>query len=338
MGIYDKDALSLISEPHIDFVAIDFETATKSQSSACSVGLAFVKNLNVIASFHYLIQPPGNQYDQDNIAIHGIYPEDTENAPDFLSVWEKIYPMIQGKALIAHNAYFDMSVIKASLAQSAFYCPDEYTQFKYVDTISMVKEFVPGKKSLDACTAKLGIELTHHHNAEQDAVACAKIAIHCIKESNCLTLGEFCFSRPHIHIHELKDVSDSVDSMIHRSKSRKVPEYSTICPKDIRPCVAEFNEDHPLYKKSIVFTGELSIDRKDAMQMAVDVGAAVKSGVSRKTDYLIVGKQDNTLVGDDGMSSKEEKAYALIAEGKANIQIITEDEFLRLLQGEGACV
>lgn len=81
-----------------------------------------------------------------------------------------------------------------------------------------------------------------------------------------------------------------------------------------------------------MFTGELSIDRAAAMQMAVDVGAVVKSGVSGKTDYLVVGTQDLALVGADGMSSKEEKAYALNQAGKAHIQIIREQEFIDLVR------
>ena len=72
------------------------------------------------------------------------------------------------------------------------------------------------------------------------------------------------------------------------------------------------------------------MSRAEAMQIAVNSGAVVKTSVSRKTDYLVVGKQDLTLVGDDGRSTKEEKAYALNADGKAVIQIIDEAEFLRL--------
>ena len=71
--------------------------------------------------------------------------------------------------------------------------------------------------------------------------------------------------------------------------------------------------------------------RTEAMQLAVDVGAKVASSVSRKTHYLVVGKQDLSLVGDDGMSTKEERAYELNSQGKADIKIIGEDTFLSLV-------
>ena len=70
------------------------------------------------------------------------------------------------------------------------------------------------------------------------------------------------------------------------------------------------------------------------MQMAVNSGALVKTAVSKKTDFLIVGRQDTSLVGEDGMSTKEERAYDLINSGKADIKIIGETEFISLVNGK----
>lgn len=92
MDVRDKQSLPLSANQHVDFVAIDFETATSDPNSACAVGLAFVVGLRVVATTHHLIQPPGNRYDQGNIHVHGIYPEDTEHAPDFLTVWQELHP------------------------------------------------------------------------------------------------------------------------------------------------------------------------------------------------------------------------------------------------------
>ena len=206
MEICGQPSLPLPANQHVDFVAIDFETATSDPNSACAVGLAFVVGLEVVATTHRLIQPPGNQYAQGNIHVHGIYPEDTEHAPDFLTVWQELHPMLAGKALIAHNARFDMSVIKASLAAYGDPYVQQYADFKYIDSIAMARDLVPGRKNLAACAQCLGVELSHHHNAECDAVACAQIAITCIKANHCLNLGEFCFSQPHIRIQELSDL------------------------------------------------------------------------------------------------------------------------------------
>lgn len=107
--------------------------------------------------------------------------------------------------------------------------------------------------------------------------------------------------------------------------------FNRVKISEITAATTEFSNNHPFYQKSIVLTGELeSLERSEAMQRIVDVGGIVKSGVSKKTDYLVVGVQDKKLVGDDGMSSKEEKAYAFKEEGY-DIKILNENDFLTLL-------
>lgn len=66
------------------------------------------------------------------------------------------------------------------------------------------------------------------------------------------------------------------------------------------------------------------------MQCVVDLGGIIKSNISRKTDFVVLGKQDKTLVGKDGMSTKERKARELVDEGH-NIRMINEGEFLEFV-------
>ena len=73
-----------------DFIAIDFETANSSMGSACSMGLAFVLNNEIVDTKYYLIQPPLLEFDISNIEIHGITAEMVKDAPTFDEVWEEI--------------------------------------------------------------------------------------------------------------------------------------------------------------------------------------------------------------------------------------------------------
>ncbi|MFQ8927743.1 MAG: hypothetical protein ACLR53_06905 [Evtepia gabavorous] len=50
------------------------------------------------------------------------------------------------------------------------------------------------------------------------------------------------------------------------------------------------------------------------MQRAVNVGAVIKTAVSRKTDFLVVGRQYDGPGGTATVSNKEEKARAILAE------------------------
>ena len=112
---------------------------------------------------------------------------------------------------------------------------------------------------------------------------------------------------------------------------KNLKKFQRINIAEITASTSEFNANHAFYGKSIMFTGELkNMERKDAMQKVVDLGAIVKSGVSSKINFLVVGAQDKALVGDDGLSTKEEKAYDFIKKG-FTIKILTESEFLNMI-------
>ena len=68
------------------------------------------------------------------------------------------------------------------------------------------------------------------------------------------------------------------------------------------------------------------MSREEAMQLAVNCGAIVKSSVSRKTDFLVIGS---------GVPhSKERTARVLNDNGKANIKFLTEEELLEIAKNE----
>lgn len=311
-----------------NFIAIDFETATRRMNSACSIGIAIVENGQVVDTFYSLIKPPDNCYDPNNTLIHGITENDTLDAPDFDRVWFKINKYFGPYPVLAHNAYFDMSVL-SMCCNERYIKPDN---FKYIDTMHLAKNIVPGSRSLVNCANYFEITIGDHHNAAVDAVICAEIALACLKHSSETDLLRFCFKMPHIMIYNFSDLQPMKE--FHSSKEKQpYRKFSSIAkPSEISPQTTSFDSGHPLYKRCIVFTGELSFDRNVAMQMAVDVGAIVKGSVSTRTDMLVVGQQDLSIVGSSGMSTKERRAHEINDSGKGNIQILSEQEFMELIQ------
>ena len=84
-----------------------------------------------------------------------------------------------------------------------------------------------------------------------------------------------------------------------------------------RPKV-EADAGHPLFGKTILFTGTLhKMTRDEAQEIAEKKGARNLSGVSRNLHYLVVG---------DNAGSKLTKAKAL-----GSVEILTEDEFLAMI-------
>lgn len=66
-----------------DFAAIDFETANNERSSVCSVGVVIVRDGEVTDSFYSLIHPEPDYYCRFCQDVHGLGPEDTDDAPVF---------------------------------------------------------------------------------------------------------------------------------------------------------------------------------------------------------------------------------------------------------------
>lgn len=317
-----------------DFVAIDFETANSYLNSACSVGIAIVKNLCIVDSFYSLIKPPKQYFEDNNVKIHGITPDMTESAPSLDELWHDISQYFSTHTpVVAHNAHFDMSVLRQSTCA-------EIPNFPYIDSMDIAAPLVGGKRSLDYCSRSLAISLENHHNASSDAEVAAQIAIRGMQSIGCISMWEFLAQSPHVAIHRFSDLVPQKMFGDYKkvSKQRPVRNYrgfsNHVRLSDIHQTVSCIDCSNPLFEKTIVFTGELSIERAEAMQIAVNAGAIIRSSVSRKTDFLVVGIQDTQLVGEDGLSTKEEKAYALNNAGTAHIEIIDEKKFMQLVTKE----
>ncbi len=99
----------------MEYVALDFETANKSADSACSIGLSlFNAEGEELDSFYSLICPEVPYFDPECTAVHALNPYDILNAPKLSVIWPDILSFIGKRPLVAHNASFDIKVLKES--------------------------------------------------------------------------------------------------------------------------------------------------------------------------------------------------------------------------------
>ncbi len=120
-------------------IAIDFETANEQRGSACSVGLAWIEEGRVTRVEERLIRPRDMRFSGMNIAIHGIRPEDVEDAPEFPEVMDEFHDDFRGATMIAHNAAFDFSVWRASLDLYR----QSYPELTYLCSLKMAQRIWP---------------------------------------------------------------------------------------------------------------------------------------------------------------------------------------------------
>ncbi len=159
----------------MDFLALDFETATPQPDSPCELGIAVVRDGSVREVRNWLIKPrQWPCFSPWNVAVHGITPDDVAEAPCWEEIWAEVAAMLEGSTVVAHNAAFDMAVLRSTLASHGLAHP----RFSYFCSVSMARRVWPGRASygLGPMCAYHGISL-RHHRAGHDAEATAELVL-----------------------------------------------------------------------------------------------------------------------------------------------------------------
>jgi len=172
----------------MDFVTIDFETAKYSQESACSVGLVKFKEGKAVDTYYSLIRPPRLYIRPDFTKIHGLTVDDVRDAPRFNELWDSaIVPFIEDLPLAAHNASFDMGVLRAVLKWYELSEPE----FSYFCTCQLSRRTWTELKShaLTKLADNFGI-IYDAHNALDDAMTCGKLVLMSAEKFGCASVEE----------------------------------------------------------------------------------------------------------------------------------------------------
>lgn len=306
----------------MNFITLDFETATSARDSPCEVGLTFVKDGQIEKTMSWLVKPiQYPHFESFNIGIHGIRPKDVEDKPEFDQVWEvELKSLLNNQFVIAHNAGFDISVLRKTLQAYNISFP----ALEYSCSYIFSKKVWTGLLSYDlkSLCYHNKIELKHHR-AGPDSLACAELSLRAFDLAG---------------IRSTEDFPDKLRTSIGRlydggykpSETKRI--YQGKNPSSIIGDPAKHKPESIFYGSNVVFTGKLSsMGRADAQRIIADIGGTNLSDVTQETDFLVVGQQDYRFVGEDGMSNKQEKAQRLLAKGY-NIEVISEADFLRNIE------
>jgi DNA polymerase-3 subunit epsilon len=298
---------------------IDFETATASRSSACALGLVLVDDGVITRRERRLIRPPDNEYAPINVWIHGIRPEDTEGSPDAAEVWAELEQMCNGRLLVAHNAGFDMSVLRHSLGV----CASTTGVRDFACTLVLARRVWPElwSWSLPVVAAHVGVSFDHH-DPVADAEAAVAVALAAIEKSGSSDL-ESVFDAYRIAIGTLSGeayIACAFKGSTKSALSRLEPRYD------------EIDADNPFYGVTVAFTGALdAMTRVEAAQLVVDAGGRCAASISKKVDVLVTGIQDVRKFAPGLHTSTKLMKFADLRASGYPIEMITERDFLRLL-------
>ena len=105
-------------------------------------------------------------------AVHGITDEDVKDAPTFAHIADQVRAFIGDSVVLAHNAGFDLKVLKATVR----YYGIDFEDVDYICTWKLSKKLYPElpSRSLDSLARRINFTFSHH-NALEDAKACAAV-------------------------------------------------------------------------------------------------------------------------------------------------------------------
>ena len=155
------------------YIVFDVETPNRYNNRISAIGISVVEDAKIIKEYFYFVNPE-QRFDWFNTQLTGIDAELVAEAPAFPQLWKKIEPVMSSGILVAHNASFDMGVLRKCLHD---YGIAWKPRVRGLCTVIMGRRLCPGisHKLNDLCDY-YGICLNHHH-ADSDSRACAEILL-----------------------------------------------------------------------------------------------------------------------------------------------------------------
>ncbi len=285
-----------------DYCVVDTETTGLSAyyDEIIEIGILKIRNNQIVDQYEQLIHP---EYEIDSFIteLTGITNEMVAGMPAIQDVKSEVLRFIGDDVIIGHNTSFDLRFLNAGFQTEL--------QNKYMDTMQFARKVYPElpHHRLSDLTKHLNLH-ANMHRALADCIA-TKELYDAIKEKM---------------IADGLNINDLWHNSAHSSGSRI--DISQITPDDV-----EIDEDGFFFGRHVVFTGKLEkMNRKDAMQIVVNVGGILDNSVTKNTNYLILGNNDYNAILKGEKSSKHKKAEKMKLSGQ-DIEILDELTFYDIL-------
>ena len=194
------------------YVVFDLETTgfSPKNDKIIEIGAVKVKNGKIIDSFSEFVNPR-RPIPYKITELTGISDDMVKYADSIDFVLPKFMEFIGDAAVVAHNVSFDCSFIEKN-------CKDLDLPFNatILDTVQICRFLYPELKSvkLNLVAKHLGVKLTSHHRAVDDAKATGDIFVECIKKIK--------------EEYEVSSLSDLNKIFLEKVDIKKLPTYHII--------------------------------------------------------------------------------------------------------------
>jgi DNA polymerase-3 subunit epsilon len=270
-----------------------------------------------------LIRPPEevDYFDSFNVWIHGITANMVADKPRWKEVLPYMVDFVGDDVVVAHNAGFDIGVIRYACAVDNI----EWPEMRFLCTMVLARRALslPSYR-LPFVLDAVGGSIDDHHDPLADALAVVDIVRGLSTDRG---------------VDDLDQLARSVGVCIgHMSGGIYKGSVSTLGGGS-RPVRCELNPDADpdgyLYGRVIVFTGTLmSMTRQIAWNECSDIGAIAEQATTKRTNVLVIGDINPAVLRPGAtLTKKAEMAFQLQRKGQ-QIEVMCEDDFLRCLDGK----
>lgn len=283
-----------------EFVAIDIETTGLNPTcdEIIEVSAVRYRNGHEVEAYETLVKPT-RPLGVFVTLFNGITNDMVADAPAVGEIMPPLRAFIGDSVLLGHNVHFDINFLYDAIERAGA----PHLTNNFIDTMGLLRRIkgteAPG--SLAAAAQAYSISVPGHHRAGWDSRCAAELFLRLVSSG------------------ELQPEHMRPPKRQYHSLSEIVPESDDIDPYN------------PCYGKTFVFTGALThFLRTEAMQEVVNRGGNCKKAVTKNTNFLVEGDFDHVDVGEDGESTKQQKARELQLKGY-DICVISESAFLDML-------
>ena len=310
----------------LNYTAIDFETANSYRGSPCAVGLVRVRDGVSVAERRWLMRPPEevDYFDGYNVSIHGITAKMVANEPRWKQLLPSIVDFIGDDVVIAHNAGFDISVIRYACAADNI----ERPEMRFLCTLVLARRALslPSYR-LPFVLDALGASIDNYHDPLADARAVVDIVRGLATTNSVNDLDTLAGSLRVCIGHMSSGIYKGSVYKGGRSTGGSRPARSGLNP--------DADPDGYLYGRIVVFTGTLmSMTRQIAWDECSRVGATPEQTTTKRTNVLVIGDINPALLRPGAtLTAKARKAFDLQEAGQ-DIEVMSENDFLRCLDGK----
>lgn len=330
----------------LDFVGFDVETANMDVGSICQLGVVrIVDGVEVAAESWLCTPPPGlTEFGPDNIAIHGITPEDVADQPTFGERLPALLDFIGELPVVAHNAQFDMMALQRACEASDLPVPT--LSFGCSLVLSRNAKLGITSHRLPVVAEVLGVPMGRHHDATEDARTAALIVVELarhaehrgsftdLQHSSGFIMGTLNHERTWPVLRDrsgariaMQKVQPEVPVTVEEEEKKaphRAPWQSVATPDVIPEPNPDADPTGPLFGQNVTLTGDFEpFDKGQLWSNIAELGAAIGKNVTKKTTILVAGEWATK-------TSKEKRAEELREKGQ-DIQIWTSGQLFAVL-------